>query len=276
MGFDGSNIKKEQIKRNEAGGGKKNEANLSSLKQRSGDTSGAFSFLTYMPRRFITFVVFLFIFITPALYSLVTIKKDESRELVFEKATEKRVAANAQFMSELNLSDHHLLQCAQNAIRERSNVHPSDTGGIDHFRELTMLTCMDESITTIKGISALEGLTYLNLDHNGIEDIYELRHLQKLETLSLLANPIRNIISLQEMAALRKVTLPDLPETYCYDVLRAVQQLKSNVENIKCKGKWTIEIEAISGKKMSGNPLTDIEEKLYSDYEHNLSFMPQK
>lgn len=278
MGFDGSSIKKRKIIKNEATDSKVAKGLVFSEQISSISLNSSPSWLLRSVKLIssILGILFILIYFTPFFQGLATMKNADESEQAFERKAENRINAVEQSLSSLDLSDKNLLQCVRNAVLERGKIHSTETGGIDHFRELPMLTCMETSIASIAGISALQGLTYLNLDNNDIENIYELREMNNLEIVSLAGNPVQNIIILSEIASLRKVVLPDLPETYCYQIHQAVQSLESNVDAIKCKGKWSLEIQEISDRKIMGRPLSDEEENLLYDYRHNQSFMPNK
>lgn len=277
MGFDGSTIKKQRKQRQGDALGDINTPPQVESAAVSTFTLSDF-FFTGWGKGISILAGFLLIclMLVPFLTSMFKVTEADLKEQAFDQSAANRIDSLKQSFSGLALGDPHLLECIKAAALARGNVNPMDSGGIDAFSQLPMLTCTDMKITSIQGISSLPELTYLNLDYNTIEDIFELQNLPKLQTLSLAGNPVKNISTLLHMKNLRKVVLADLPEIYCFEIHNAVANVESNVDSIQCRGKWSLAIKEISDKNVTGRPLSYEEEKLLYDYQHNQDFMPKK
>ena len=78
---------------------------------------------------------------------------------------------------------------------------------IGNLPNLTRLSLTDCGVSNISALSKATKLTYLNLDHNSVQDIEPLGALSALQTLSLRYNAMTNLEALARLASLQSLDI---------------------------------------------------------------------
>jgi len=154
----------------------------------------------------------------------------------WESALQQRKQSVELSLLSLPIADPSLLVCIRRAAADRANIHPRNSGGIDDVRELQMLYCRREGISSLSGIEALSSLRFLDISDNGITSLQALRGHPALETLHAADNPIDSVSVLGSLPLLKEVILPDLPGEDCVRISGTLKGVRSNASKIACAG----------------------------------------
>ncbi|MEP5765682.1 MAG: hypothetical protein ABJ308_13895 [Halieaceae bacterium] len=186
----------------------------------------------------------------------------------WESAVDKRVASVNESIASLEIPDEGLLNCITTAAMDRANIHPMNTGGIDDVRELQLLYCRGNEVSTLIGIKALSKLRYIDISKNDVASLDPLAEHPNLKTLHVAQNPLINIRVVRTLPALKEIYLPNLPDQSCADIERLLKGVKSNFKAIDCAGKEDGKSKNLAVKADTNDWSNPREEKGLTDRQH--------
>ena len=184
-------------------------------------------------------------------------------------------------LGELRIEDPAFEKCVATNMEKYHGV--IGKSGIDHAAEVTTLLCDRRGITSLNGIENMRNLTSVSFRDNNIRDLNPLGPLSKLVDVDLSGNThLENVDALLEIQGLKRVSITDQEEVFCYEIESVLKRVKENLlpndvsplrgfKNLKCRGRDNPNTKKLVLKRQRGESLTFEEQQIVDDYEFNES-----
>ena len=206
-------------------------------------------------------------------------KQYEQEVSAFQQAIEERKQRVQASIRVLDLQDSNLQACIEMQAARYADIHPDNSGGIDSVDQLRSLLCNNRDISSLEGMQGMKGLTSLVLSNNRITDISPLLPLHKLTSLQLDGNRVKDPRVLLSMKGLERVTLPNMSDMFCADIVAFVDSAHFKVGSMNVPDKFNCRGSEYAGKgqdiyrllarQKAGYPLSLQEEIVLQEYKIN-------